>query len=47
MMPYYAESHATLSLGDCRALLAPLPAASVHTCVTSPPPGRQPKVRDL
>ncbi len=23
--------------GDCRALLATLPAESVHTCVTSPP----------
>jgi site-specific DNA-methyltransferase (adenine-specific) len=35
--PYYQDDDATLYHGDCRAVLAQLPAGSVHCCVTSPP----------
>jgi hypothetical protein len=35
--PYYADPWLTVWEGDCRAVLASLPAESVHTVVTSPP----------
>jgi DNA modification methylase len=35
--PYYADPWLTVYEGDCRAVLASLPAESVHTVVTSPP----------
>jgi DNA modification methylase len=35
--PYYADPWLTVYEGDCRAVLAALPAESVHTVVTSPP----------
>jgi DNA modification methylase len=34
---YYADDWLTVHLGDCRAVLAELPAESVHCVVTSPP----------
>jgi DNA modification methylase len=37
MTPYYADPWLTVYEGDCRAVLASLPAESVHTVVTSPP----------
>lgn len=37
MSVYYEDEWSTLRHGDVRAELAALPAASVHTCVTSPP----------
>jgi DNA modification methylase len=35
--PYYADDWLTVYAGDCRAVLATLPAESVHCVVTSPP----------
>ena len=35
--PYYSRDGVTLLLGDCRDVLAALPAESVSCCVTSPP----------
>jgi DNA modification methylase len=35
--PYYADPWLTVYAGDCRAVMAELPGASVHTVVTSPP----------
>jgi DNA modification methylase len=35
--PYYSDPWLTVYEGDCRAVLAALPAESVHTVVTSPP----------
>jgi DNA modification methylase len=35
--PYYADDWLTVYLGDCRAVMAELPAESVHCVVTSPP----------
>ncbi len=37
MTPYYADDWLTVYLGDCRTVMAELPAASVHCVVTSPP----------
>jgi DNA modification methylase len=37
MKPYYEEPRATLYVGDCREVLASLPAESAQCCVTSPP----------
>jgi DNA modification methylase len=37
MKPYYQHANVTLYQGDCRDVLATLPAESVQTCVTSPP----------
>jgi hypothetical protein len=37
MSAYYADDHLTVYQGDCRAVLAELPAESVHCVVTSPP----------
>ena len=37
MTPYYDDGQAALYLGDVRAVLRELPAASVHCVVTSPP----------
>jgi DNA modification methylase len=37
VQPYYQDALTTLQQGDCRALLAQLPEASVHCVVTSPP----------
>jgi len=37
MTPFWHDDHLTLYGGDCRAVLAELPAESVHTVVTSPP----------
>ena len=37
MTPYYQDDAVTLYGGDCRAVLAELPAESVHCVVTSPP----------
>jgi DNA modification methylase len=35
--PYYADPWLTVYAGDCRAVMAELAGASVHTVVTSPP----------
>jgi DNA modification methylase len=35
--PFWSDDHLTLYGGDCRAVLAELPAESVHCVVTSPP----------
>jgi DNA modification methylase len=35
--PYYADPWLTVYEGDCRVVLASLPAESVHTVLTSPP----------
>jgi DNA modification methylase len=35
--PHYADDWLTVYAGDCRAVLATLPAESVHCVVTSPP----------
>jgi DNA modification methylase len=37
MTPHYADDWLTVYAGDCRAVLATLPAESVHCVVTSPP----------
>jgi DNA modification methylase len=37
MTPYYADAWLTVYAGDCRAVLAEMPAQSVHCVVTSPP----------
>ena len=37
MTPYYADDWLTVYQGDARAVLAELPAESVHCVVTSPP----------
>jgi DNA modification methylase len=37
MTPYWSDAHLTLYGGDCREVLAELPAESVHCVVTSPP----------
>jgi len=37
MTPYYADAHLTVYQGNARAVLADLPAESVHCVVTSPP----------
>ena len=37
MTPFWQDDHLTLYGGDCRAVLAELPAESVHCVVTSPP----------
>ncbi len=37
MTPYYADDWLTVYLGDCRQVMAELPAESVHCVVTSPP----------
>ena len=37
MTPYYADDWLTVYQGDCRAVLAEMPAESVHCVVTSPP----------
>lgn len=37
MIPYFEDKFLTLYGGDCREVLAQLPAESVHTAVTSPP----------
>ena len=37
MTPYYVDAHLTVHQGDARAVLADLPAESVHCVVTSPP----------
>ena len=37
MTPHYTDDWLTVYLGDCRAVLAELPAESVHCVVTSPP----------
>jgi len=36
-MIHFEDEHLTVLLGDCRSVLAGLPAESVHTVVTSPP----------
>jgi len=35
--PYWERPGTTLYVGDCRTVLATLPAESVQTCITSPP----------
>lgn len=37
MKPYFVDEHLTVFQGDARAVLAELPAESVHCVVTSPP----------
>jgi DNA modification methylase len=37
MTPYYADDWLSVYQGDCRAVMAELPAESVHCVVTSPP----------
>jgi site-specific DNA-methyltransferase (adenine-specific) len=37
MTPHYADDWLTVYLGDCRAVMAEMPAESVHCVVTSPP----------
>src|SRR3990167_7830796 len=35
--PYYSDDWLTVFLGDCREVMATMPAESVHCVVTSPP----------
>ena len=37
MTPYFTDDHLTVHIGDCRAVMAEMPAESVHCVVTSPP----------
>ncbi len=37
MIPHHQDPQTTLYLGDCRTVLAELPAESVHCAITSPP----------
>lgn len=37
MTPYYADAHLTVYVGDCREVMADMPAESIHCVVTSPP----------
>ena len=37
MTPFWTDDHLTLYGGDCRAVMAEMPAESVHCVVTSPP----------
>jgi len=37
MTPYWHDDHLTVHIGDCRAVMAEMPAESVHCVVTSPP----------
>lgn len=37
MKPYYDDGTVQIYVGDCREILPQIAAASVHTCVTSPP----------
>jgi DNA modification methylase len=37
MTPHFSDDHLTVHIGDCRAVMASLPAESVHCVVTSPP----------
>jgi len=37
MTPHYADASLTVHVGDCRAVMADMPAESVHCVVTSPP----------
>ena len=37
MTPFWSDDHLTLYGGDCRAVMAEMPAESVHCVVTSPP----------
>ena len=37
MVVHYTDDHLTVHIGDCRQVLATLPAESVHCVVTSPP----------
>ena len=36
MTPYYADASLRVYIGDCRAVMAEMPAESVHCVVTSP-----------
>jgi DNA modification methylase len=37
MQPHFNDDHLTVYIGDCREIMASLPAESVHCVVTSPP----------
>ena len=37
MTPFWSDDHLTVHIGDCRAVMAEMPAESVHCVVTSPP----------
>ncbi len=37
MTPHFADDHLTVYIGDCREVMAAMPAESVHCVVTSPP----------
>ncbi len=37
MTPYFDDASLTVHIGDCRAVMAEMPAESVHCVVTSPP----------